>query len=499
MMSRYVIGVDQGTTGTFVELMDETGKFIADAYHAHRQICPQLNWVEHDAMELWHNVVALTNQVIEQAQVPVSAIAGLGLANQGESVVMWDAETGAPLYNVIVWQDTRTQSFVETLARDAAQMESVHARTGLQLDAYFSASKIRWLLQNVPAARDRHHHGKLRCGTLDVWLIWMLTAGQVYRTDPSTASRTLLFNIHTQQWDESLLRLFEVPPDIMPEVVPTTAHFGEVRHPDLLCQGIPIVASIVDQPAAMVGHACLAAGDIKTTYGTGCFINMNTQNQVVSSRHGLLTLLAWKREDTTTYGLDGGVLTAGTTINWLCDRLHLADSPEAIDRLCEGVRENSVIWIPAQIGLGPPYWDRALRAAWLGIGLETERAHLVYAVLEGIAIRVAQIVRTMAQETGLTVASLRVDGGLTNNRTLMQLQADLLGFPVEILSDSEATARGVCYLAARQAGMWLDDDMIKRQVIVRDIILPAMAEGDREARFERFDRAIRQLQALEHS
>ncbi len=498
-MSRYVIGIDQGTTGTFVGLMNELGNFVAEGYQPHQQIHPQTGWIEHDPMELWGNIVTLVNSVIQQSQVTCTQIAGLGIANQGESVVMWDAETSKSLYNAIVWQDTRTASALMPLMQDERILQSIRTRTGLHLDAYFSASKIQWLLQKVPEVGDCLHKGTLRCGTLDTWFMWMLSGGQVYRSDPSTASRTLLYNIHTLTWDDELLQLFNLPEELMPEVLPTTAHFGEVRHTDLLCQGVPIIASIVDQPAAMVGHACLDAGQIKATYGTGCFINMNTGEQSISSDRGLLTMLAWMRDGKITYGLDGGVLTAGTTINWLCDKLHLVDLPEEIDALCTGVQTNVVTWIPAQIGLGSPYWDRSIRGGWLGISLDTEPAHLIYAVLEGIALRVTQIVQAMEKETGLRVQSLRVDGGLTNNQTLMQLQADLLGYPVEILSDAEATARGVCYLVARQAGLWLDDELIKQHVTVKQVKEPGMSATRRETRLARFEHIIQQIQDIKDS
>ncbi len=497
MHKPYVIGIDQGTTGTFVGMMNENGDFVAQAYKAHRQLLPRPGWVEHDPLELWQIVSELVEMVMQQARVQAGQIAGLGIANQGESVVMWDAETGNPLHNVIVWQDTRTQPFIENLRRDSRIAQEIRARTGLQLDSYFSASKIRWLLDHVPAAVEKLRQGRLRCGTLDTWFIWKFSGGQFYVTDPSTASRTLLYNIHTQQWDPVLLDCFGIPRELLPDVQPTTAYFGEICLPHLSSHGIPILASIVDQPAALFGHACLQAGQIKATYGTGCFINMNTRHRAVSSAHGLLTLLAWQRDDQTTYGLDGGIFTAGTSINWLHNTMGMITSPEVIDNLCSGIQENPVIWIPAQIGLGAPYWNRTLRGGWLGIGLDTQPAHLVYAVLEGIALRVVQIVRAMTSDSGLPVTQLRADGGLTHIQTLMQLQADLLGKPVDVLADTQATGRGVCYLVARQSGFWNTDDEVVRQVHIAKTFEPTWGDDRRESRLSIFDRAILALQTVD--
>ncbi|MBK9123621.1 MAG: glycerol kinase GlpK [Chloroflexi bacterium] len=496
MTQKFILGIDQGTTGTFVGLMDEAGSFAANSYRTHRQIYPRPGYIEHDPVELWRNVVDQVNEVMTRAGVGSGAIAGIGIANQGESVVLWDAATGTPLYNVIVWQDTRTQESLAPLAADVDIARYVHETTGLRIDAYFSASKIRWLLENVDGVTECLSRGSLRCGTLDTWIIWNLTDGQAYRTDPSTASRTLLFDIHRAIWDDKLLQLFNVPADILPEVVPTTATFGYVQHAAVACRGVPIVTSIVDQPAAMAGHACLDSGMVKATYGTGCFINMNTSDSAVDSPSGLLTMLAWTRNTKTTYGLDGGVLTAGSTLKWLSDKLRFTASPDQIDDLVAGGVDKSPLWIPAQIGLGPPYWARMMRGAWLGIGLETRPADLIYAVLEGIALRVVQIVQTMERDANLTMPSLRVDGGLTHSYALMQLQADLLGRPVEVLADTQATVRGVSSLAARQVGMWTDDHQIGLHAQAARTFEPSISADHREARLNRFARAIDHVIAL---
>src|SRR5664279_274913 len=498
-MTRYVLSIDQGTTGTFVELVDQDGTVVSQAYKAHRQIDPQPGWIEHDPEELWRNACELINQVIQQAQVGISRIVGIGIANQGESVLMWDRETGKQVYNVLVWQDTRTQAFVDRLAADAHVAQEVSRRTGLKLDSYFSASKIRWLLDNVPGISLLLQAGRLLCGTLDTWLIWKMTQGRAFVTDVSTASRTLLFNIHTLEWDSWLLDLFEIPPEILSRVLPSSADFGAVSHPDLLCRDVPIVASLVDQPAAMIGQGCLSAGQVKATYGTGCFINLNTGSEVVASQHGLLTLLAWQRGATPTYGLEGGVFTAAASINWLTSKLHLLPAAETLDDLCaEAADSGGAVWIPAQIGLGAPYWERSLRGAWLGLDLSTTRAQLLRAVLEGIAANVAQIVQAMIDDTGLKISSLRADGGLTGSSTMMQIQADLLGFPVEVIANPEATANGVAYLAARAAGLWSSDEPILRQAQAARTYQPNLAESQRTAHMDRFNEAIFHLKAWQN-
>jgi glycerol kinase len=369
----------------------------------------------------------------------------------------------------------------------------------LKLDSYFSASKIRWLLDNVPVTKLLLQADRLMCGTLDTWLIWKMTQGRAFVTDVSTASRTLLFNIHTLEWDAWLLDLFLIPPEILPRILPSSADFGVVSHPDLLCRDVPIVASLVDQPAAMIGQGCLSAGQIKATYGTGCFINLNTGTEIVASQHGLLTLLAWQRDENPTYGLEGGVFTAAASINWLTGKLHLLPAAETLDDLCaEAADSGGALWIPAQIGLGAPYWERSLRGAWLGLDLSTSRAHLLRAVLEGIAANVAQIVQAMIDDTGLTISSLRVDGGLTGSSTMMQVQADLLGFPIEVVSNPEATASGVAGLAARAAGLWSTDEPILRQVHVARTYQPILAESQRRAHMDRFNEAIHHLKAWQN-
>ena len=407
--------------------------------------------------------------------------------------MLWNRVTGQPLYNVLTWQDTRTEAALAPLAADAEIARGVHERTGLKIDSYFSVSKIRWLLDHC---REDLPLENIACGTLDTWMIWKLTDGQSFVTDVSTASRTLLFNIHTLQWDDWLLDLFNIPRDVLPDVLETAAHFGDVTCAEAACQGVPIVTSLVDQPAAMVGQGCLRSGEIKATYGTGCFINLNTGQQFVDSQRGLLTMLAWQRGQTPTYGLDGGVFTAAASINWLRDGIGLLHPTEDIDRLCADMPDsNGVLWLPAQAGLGAPYWNRHSRGAWLGLELATTKAQLVRAVLEGIAGRVTQIVQAMQADAGISISRLRVDGGLSHSETLMQIQADLLGCPVEALTDAQATARGVCFLVARTVSLWQSDTPILEHIQIGRTYEPMLAADIRAAWLQRFDHALKHLKA----
>ena len=495
-MANFVIGIDQGTTGTQVAVMNTDGETVTSAYQTHQQIHPKIGWVEHDPLELWQFVKDLLQQVMMESQITAKEIAGIGIANQGESVMMWNRQTGQPLYNVLVWQDSRTETDIEAVNAHAEYRREVQRRTGLKIDSYFSASKIRWLLDNVPDARSLLHDNQLMCGTLDTWFIWKLTEGRSFVTDVSTASRTLLFNIHNLEWDEWLLNLFQIPREILPEVLATTGNFGVISHPELPCKDVPIVASLVDQPAAMIGQGCLSVGQIKATYGTGCFINLNTGSDVITSQHGLLTMVAWQRDTQTTYGLDGGVFTAGASINWMRDNLNFMSQSADIDTICESVDgSGTAMWIPAQIGIGAPYWSRAMRGAWIGLDLATHPAHLIRAMLEGISARVAQIIRAMLDDTGLSIQQLQVDGGLTRSKTMMQIQANLLGYPVAVLENPEATVSGVCALVARATGIWTSDEAIQKTVKVTQIYEPKLSDDERESFLHKFDKAVIHLKA----
>lgn len=493
-MHQFILGIDQGTTGTSVCLMNVAGQIVHAVERDHEQFYPHPGWVEQDPLELWQNAYQLINQLLKDALVKSSAIVGVGIANQGESVMLWDRHTRLPLHNAVIWQDIRTQADIDKLLTDNELTNEISQRTGLLPDSYFSASKIRWLIDHTSNFEKLLSEERICCGTLDTWLIWNLTEGNSFVTDVSTASRTLLLNIHSFEWDPLLLEIFNIPPQILPPVQDSTCHFGTVSHRNVKLSGVPILASLVDQPAAMVGQGCLTPGKIKATYGTGCFVNLNTGDEAVLSENGLLTLLAWRRNGIPTYGLDGGILTAGATVNWLNEKANLIQSVDEIDLLCSTVSDSGgVIWLPAQVGLGAPYWDRSLRGAWLNLDLASNRANMVLAILEGIALRVAQVVEAMKRDIHLPIETLRVDGGLCNSRTMMQTQADLLGLTVEVLADKEATIRGVCSLAARQAGLWGTDKIITEQVNIAKTYEPQLPEALRNQKLISFNMAIDKL------
>jgi len=484
-----ILAVDQGTTSTRACVMDGEGRTLSRCQLPHREIYPREGGVEHDAREIWENVRQAIGKCVEEAGAG-SRLAAIGIANQGETALVWDRGTGLPLAPAIVWQDTRTQDEMAALADDHDAAARIRQTTGLAPDAYFSASKIRWLLDHVPEARSLAERGRLCAGTIDSWLFFKLTAGTSFVTDASTAARTLLFDIRRLQYDPWLLERFAVPAGVLPEVRRSDELLGSVEGLGGGIDGTPILAGLVDQPAALFGQACLAPGQAKATYGTGCFVYLNIGGSPRLSEHGLLTTIAWQRQEGVVYALDGGVFAAGSVVEWL-SRLGLVSDPDAVDALLASAPASSdaVTCVPALAGLAAPYWDRQARAAWLGMGLGSGRAELVRAALEGVACRVAQVVRAMEKDSGLVLESLRADGGLTSCRSLMQMQADLLGVPVEVAADAEATLRGVCFLAARAAGLWKDDEAILRRRRPGVVVAPGPGSADREARLERFERA----------
>jgi glycerol kinase len=484
-----VLGIDQGTTSTRVCVMDAQARVLASRRLPHRQLYPRPGWVEHDAGEIRDNVRRLVREVVADASAG-ARLAGIGLANQGETVVPWERDTGRPLAPAIVWQDVRTQAEMDALAADATTAARLRALTGLAADPYFPASKLRWLLDHLPAARRLAAEGRLCAGTLDAWLVFGLTGGASFVTDASTAARTLLFDIARLRYDPWLLDLFGVPAAILPEVRRSDEPLGAVRGLGAEIDGTPILAGMVDQPAALFGQGCLEAGQAKATYGTGCFVYLNTGPLPRPSAHGLLTTVAWQRASGVAYALDGGVFAAGSVLEWLA-RLGLVSSPEEADALAATASEASdVTCVPALAGLAAPYWDRSARAAWLGMGLDAGRADLARAALEGVACRVAQVVRAMEKDAGVAIGALHADGGLTRCGTLMQMQADLLGVPVEVAADAEATIRGVCFLAARSAGLWTDDGAIARHRRPGRRVAPGPGSARRLERLRRFERAV---------
>jgi len=478
-----ILGIDQGTTGTRACLL-EAGRITHTAYAQHAQITPQDGWVEHDADEIW----ARTQDVL--AALPASRIDGIAIANQGETVMIWDADSGRPLHNALVWQDTRTADVVARLAADPAIATRVRSETGLRLDPYFSAAKLRWLLDHVP-----HKGRRIKAGTLDTWLIDRLTGGAVFATDSSTAARTQLCDTRTLQWSPFLLELFGIPREVLPEIRDSDAGFGVCTHPAV--KGVPILASLVDQPAALAGHGCIDRGDAKATLGTGAFVYVNTGSERPSGEHGTLATVAWRRATSgtgaakTCYALDGGVLAFGSAIGWLENLGLLARGELDAVLAARGTPQAAatVIGVPALAGLGAPHWNRAAHGSWFGLTHATTATEMVAAVADGLACRVAEVVDAIERDAGIVIRELRVDGGLSRSPALVQLLADVLGRPVVVAEEDEATVLGAATLAELRLGTLSEADVRARRNRSRARHEPRMASGPRATLRERFARA----------
>jgi glycerol kinase len=452
---RLLLALDQGTTSSRAIVFDESGGVHAVAQKEFRQIFPQPGWVEHDPREIWSSQVSVTTEALAACGTRLGAIAGIGITNQRETTIVWDRETGEPVYNAIVWQDRRTAPTCDQLKRDGLQ-ETFRKKTGLVLDPYFSGTKIRWILDNVPGVRARAEAGKLAFGTVDTWLIWNLTEGRVHATDPSNASRTLVFNIHTGDWDDELLGILKIPRSLLPEVRPSCGSFGDTHG---LASGVavPIGGVAGDQQAALFGQACYSAGLSKNTYGTGCFLLLNTGDRVIESRNNLLSTVAWKYKGKLDYALEGSVFIGGAVVQWLRDGLGLIETSAQVETLASSVPDSGgVVLVPAFAGLGAPHWDPYARGSISGITRGTTGAHFARAALEAIAFQVADVLEAMVDDSGLAIKELRVDGGASNNNLLLQFQADVLGVPVVRPVTTETTALGAAYLAGLATGVFKD-------------------------------------------
>ena len=495
-MDTYIAALDQGTTSSRAILFNQNGEIAARAQYPFRQIYPQPGWVEHDPMEIWaseRRALAEITTHIDHKQV-----AAIGITNQRETTILWDRRTGEPIHNAIVWQCRRTAPFCDAL-KSRGLGTLVEEKTGLLIDAYFSGSKIRWLLDNVPGARARAERGELCFGTVDSWLIWQLSGGAVHVTDYSNASRTMLFNIHTLRWDEELCRLLDIPMSILPRPVPNSEVYGSVARdlPELEgLAGIPICGSIGDQPAALFGQGCFRPGQAKNTYGTGCFTLMNVGGEAVRSRAGLVTSVGWNVGGQTSYALEGSVFNAGSTIQWLRDELKLIESAPECDRLAESVPDSGgVVIVPAFTGLGAPYWDMYARGAILGLTRGSTRAHIARAVLDAIALQVTDLVRAMNADAPCPIPTLRVDGGASVSDILMQIQADLLGISVDRPAQVETTAFGAAALAGLAVGLWRDQEELEKLRRSQHVFTPLRPEGECRAEYERWQRAVERARA----
>ena len=506
---RYILSLDQGTTSSRAMLFDHAGSVVAVEQAEFAQIFPQPGWVEHDAQEIWQSQLKTAQKCLKKAsnrplvqlihaQAPPDLIANanpeifaIGITNQRETTVLWDRQTGQPLANAIVWQDRRTAGRCDEL-RSQGHAELIQQKTGLVLDAYFSATKLAWLLDNVPGARARADKGELAFGTMDSWLVWNLTGGSlggVHVTDASNASRTLLFNIHTLAWDDELLALFNIPPSVLPKVVASSGVVGQTDAA-LFGTAIPIAGIAGDQQAATFGQACLKPGMAKNTYGTGCFMLMNTGSQPVASKNKLLSTVGWQL-DNVTYCLEGSVFMGGATIQWLRDGLQIIQSAAEVQALAETVPDSGDVYlVPAFTGLGTPNWDPYARGAMLGLTRGTTRAHIARAALEAIALQSADVFTAMSQDAGLGLEELRVDGGASKNDLLMQMQADFSGVPVVRPKVTETTALGAAYLAGLAVGFWSGVDEIASQWQVDRIFEPQMSPDARAAKLARWHKAV---------
>lgn len=457
---RYILALDQGTTSSRAILYDERGGELASAQREFKQIYPREAWVEHDPWDIWQTQIGVAREVLELTGISPRDLAGIGITNQRETTLMWDRKTGQPLYNAIVWQCRRSASYVEKL-REEGYFELIRKKTGLLPDAYFSATKILWLLDRVEGLRERCERGEVAFGTVDSWLMWNLTRGELHVTDVTNASRTMLYDIEKLAWDSELLELMDIPPSILPEVRDSSGIFGWTHREVLGGVRVPISGVAGDQQAALFGQLCFKEGMIKNTYGTGCFMLMNTGNRVISSNKGLLSTIAWKIGEEVVYALEGSIFTGGAAVQWLRDELRIIPDAASSERLALEAGESGVIVVPAFTGLGAPHWDMYARGTIFGLTRGSNRGHLVRATLESIALQSRDVLKTMEEESGIELRSLMVDGGASANNFLMQFQADILDLEIERPENLESTALGAAFLAGLGSGLWKDKEELR--------------------------------------
>ena len=477
MSSQFILALDQGTSSSRAIVFDHEGNICSVAQQEFTQYFPQPGWVEHNPMEIWSSEAAVIAEAITLKGISGRDIAAIGITNQRETTIVWDAETGTPVYNAIVWQDRRTSAFCDEL-KARGLVDKIREKTGLIIDAYFSGTKIKWILDNVPGAREKAEAGKLRFGTVDTWLVWQLTRGEKHVTDVSNASRTMLFNINTLEWDKEMLELLNIPISMMPRVCSSSEVYGHTKT-TLFAHEVPIVGIAGDQQAALFGQMCTEPGSVKNTYGTGCFLLMNTGTEPILSMNNLLTTIAWKIGYTVNYALEGSIFVGGSVVQWLRDGLGVIRSSSEIEALASQVPDNGgVYFVPALTGMGAPYWDQYAHGVICGITRGTTAAHIARAALEGIAFQTMDIVRAMEKDAGVPLAELKVDGGASRNNLMMQFQADILGANVVRPVVTETTAMGACYLAGLAVGFWSSLDEIKAQWQVERCFTPSGASMD---------------------
>ncbi len=461
-MTKYILALDQGTSSSRALVFDHEGNVCSVAQMEFTQHFPQPGWVEHDPMEIWASEAAVIAEAISKIGINGKDIAAIGITNQRETTIVWDAETGKPVHNAIVWQDRRTAAYCDEL-KARGLTDKIREKTGLIIDAYFSGTKIKWILDNVPGARERAEAGKLRFGTVDSWLVWQLTKGEVHITDVTNASRTMLFNINTLEWDKEMLDLLGIPASMLPEVKSSSEVYGHTKT-TIFAHEVPIAGIAGDQQAALFGQMCTTPGSVKNTYGTGCFLLMNTGTKPILSKNKLLTTIAWKIGDTVNYALEGSIFVGGSVVQWLRDGLGIIRSSSEIEALASSVPDNGgVYFVPALTGMGAPYWDQDARGTICGLTRGATAAHIARAALEGIAFQTMDIVSAMEKDAGVKLAELKVDGGASRNNLLMQFQSDVLGADVVRPKVTETTGMGAAYLAGLAVGFWASPDEIRSQ------------------------------------
>ncbi|PFB30135.1 glycerol kinase [Bacillus cereus] len=495
-MKKYILSLDQGTTSSRAILFNKKGEIVHSAQKEFTQHFPKPGWVEHNAQEIWGSILAVIATCLSEADVKPEQIAGIGITNQRETAVVWDKTTGKPIYNAIVWQSRQTVEICDEL-KEKGYSEMVREKTGLLIDAYFSGTKVKWILDNVEGAREKAENGDLLFGTIDTWLVWKLSGGKAHVTDYSNASRTLMFNIHDLQWDDELLDMLTVPKSMLPEVRPSSEVYGETIDYHFFGQNIPIAGVAGDQQAALFGQACFGEGMAKNTYGTGCFMLMNTGEKAVASEHGLLTTIAWGIDGKVNYALEGSIFVAGSAIQWLRDGMRMfKDASESEVYASRVASTEGVYVVPAFVGLGTPYWDSEVRGAMFGVTRGTTKEHFIRATLESLAYQTKDVLCAMEADSGIELKTLRVDGGAVKNNFLMKFQSDILDVPVERPVINETTALGAAYLAGLAVGYWKNQDEIKEQWHMDKRFEPTMEAETSEELYTGWKKAIEATKAF---
>ncbi|MED0978093.1 glycerol kinase GlpK [Bacillus paramycoides] len=495
-MKKYILSLDQGTTSSRAILFNKEGKIVHSAQKEFTQHFPKPGWVEHNAQEIWGSILAVIATCLSEADVKPEQIAGIGITNQRETAVVWDKTTGKPVYNAIVWQSRQTVEICDDL-KEKGYSDMVREKTGLLIDAYFSGTKVKWILDNVEGAREKAENGELLFGTIDTWLVWKLSGGKAHVTDYSNASRTLMFNIHDLQWDDELLDMLTVPKSMLPEVRQSSEIYGETIDYHFFGQNVPIAGVAGDQQAALFGQACFGEGMAKNTYGTGCFMLMNTGEKAVASEHGLLTTIAWGIDGKVNYALEGSIFVAGSAIQWLRDGMRMfKDASESEEYASRVESTEGVYVVPAFVGLGTPYWDSEVRGAMFGVTRGTTKEHFIRATLESLAYQTKDVLCAMEADSGIELNTLRVDGGAVKNNFLMQFQSDMLDVPVERPVINETTALGAAYLAGLAVGYWKNQDEIKAQWHMDKRFEPTMEAETSEELYAGWKKAIEATKAF---